>query len=107
MDKQVEMYSAFAPPFRSPTVCESGLRAVLLGSGATHVYVVGLATDYCVKATAMDSAEYGFETMVIEEGTKAVDESSLSKVKKEMEKVGVKFVSINGDEVDKVKALND
>src|ERR1700760_2226417 len=72
MDKRVKMYSAFSAPFREPVVTESELANVLRQAGATHVYVVGLATDYCVKFTALDSAREGFQTLVIEEGTKPV-----------------------------------
>ena len=35
--------------------------------------VAGLATDYCVKATALDSVALGFETAVLREGIRAVD----------------------------------
>jgi nicotinamidase-related amidase len=106
MDKRVEMYSAFAPPFRSPTVCESALRETLSKAGTTHVFVVGLAADYCVKSTAMDAAEHGFATVVVEEGTRAVDATTLPEVRTEMEAAGVKFVSVTGPEVAKVKALS-
>jgi len=34
---------------------------------------MGLATDYCVKATALDARELGFETWVIEDGSRAVE----------------------------------
>jgi nicotinamidase-related amidase len=105
MDKRVEMYSAFSAPFRHPVVEDSGLADVLKGVGTTHVYVVGLAADYCVKFTALDSAGDGFETVVVEEGTKPVDPSALDSTKEELAKAGVRFVSIDGDEVAKVKGL--
>jgi nicotinamidase/pyrazinamidase len=37
------------------------------------VYVLGLATDYCVKFTALDSRKLGFETWLIPEGTRAIN----------------------------------
>jgi nicotinamidase-related amidase len=40
------------------------------------VYVCGLALDYCVKATAIDAADLGYEAFVIEDATKAVDTSN-------------------------------
>jgi nicotinamidase-related amidase len=107
MDHRVEMYSAFAPPFRSPTVCSSGLVDVLKDAGATHVFVVGLAADYCVKFTALDAAEHGFDTVVVEEGTRAVDDKSMAQVKAEMESKGVRIVSLKGIEVKRVKEMTD
>lgn len=47
--------------------------AELLGGAIRRVIVVGLATDYCVKATALDALELGFETIVLREGVRAVD----------------------------------
>jgi nicotinamidase/pyrazinamidase len=40
------------------------LRRVLLEHGVTGVDVVGIATDYCVRATALDAARAGFHTRV-------------------------------------------
>ena len=47
--------------------------AELLGGAIRRIVVVGLATDYCVKATALDALELGFETIVLREGVRAVD----------------------------------
>ncbi len=38
-----------------------------------RIYVVGLATDYCVKETVIDGAHAGFDTVVLAGGTRAVD----------------------------------
>jgi nicotinamidase-related amidase len=91
-DKRVEMYSAFADPFESPSVVQSGLADMLHSESVTDVYVVGLAADYCVKCTALDAQKRGFTTWVIGEATKAVDPTSLSKVHAEYEKAGVTVV---------------
>jgi nicotinamidase-related amidase len=106
MDKRVEMYSAFSAPFRNPVVAESGLTEMLKDAKVTHVYTVGLAADYCVKFTALDAAREGFKTVVIEEGTKPVDPASMEDVKRELEAAGVKFVSVDGEEVKAVKELS-
>jgi len=67
-------YSAFA--VRDPqTGCEqaTGLADLLRERGIKRVVVVGLATDYCVKETALDAVLEGFTTFVLEEGIRAVD----------------------------------
>jgi nicotinamidase/pyrazinamidase len=69
----------------------TGLEEILRQSGVRSAVVVGLATDYCVKATALDAAARGFATTVLREGIRAVDlqpgdgERALA----EMERAGV------------------
>jgi nicotinamidase-related amidase len=104
-DKRVEMYSAFAAPFSNPVVSRSGLADTLKEAGVTHVYVVGLAMDYCVKFTALDAAKEGFSTYVVEEGTRAVDPTNWDNVRSQLEKAGVEMVSARGEEVGEVKKL--
>lgn len=102
---KVEMYSAFYDPLQKPRVSDSGLAARLKEAGITHAYVVGLAADYCVKYTAIDAASEGFETYVVEEGTRAVDERVWEgEVKKELETKGVRIVKADGQEVRRVTA---
>lgn len=49
------------------------LERLLRDAGAERVVVCGLATDYCVKATALDAARLGFETAVLIDAVRAVD----------------------------------
>ncbi|KAF9259161.1 Isochorismatase hydrolase [Marasmius fiardii PR-910] len=108
-DARVEMYSAFEAPFRHPIVVEasSGLAQLLKEEGITDVYVVGLAMDYCVKFTAVDAIGYGFRTIVVREGTKAVDPSDAGwgEAEREMVGKGVSLVSVDGEEVNRVRDL--
>jgi nicotinamidase/pyrazinamidase len=53
----------------TPTELEGILRA----RGVERVVVCGLATDYCVKATAIDAANLGFETRLLLDAVRAVD----------------------------------
>ena len=46
---------------------------LLRARGIRRVVVCGLATDYCVRATALDAIALGFETTVLVEGIRAVD----------------------------------
>ena len=39
----------------------------------TDVYVLGLATDYCVKFTALDARKLGFRTVLVEDACRGVN----------------------------------
>lgn len=101
-DERVEMYSAFYDPFR---VSDSGLGGRLKNEGVTDVFVVGLASDFCVKATAEHAVDQGYETYIVEEATKPVMPDQWEKCREGIIAKGVKMVSIDGDEVARVKAL--
>jgi nicotinamidase/pyrazinamidase len=49
------------------------LEGLLRDAAIRRVVVVGLATDYCVKATALDAVRLGFETAVLADAMAAVD----------------------------------
>ena len=51
----------------------TGLEALVRQAGIRRVVVAGLATDYCVKATALDAVDLGFVTAVLRKGIRAVD----------------------------------
>lgn len=67
-------YSGFS--VRDPETGETtptGLDSILQDAGVTDVVVVGLATDYCVSATALDAVEYGFGCTVLADGIASVN----------------------------------
>jgi nicotinamidase/pyrazinamidase len=67
-------YSGFT--MRDPTSGETlptELESMLRDRAITRVVVVGLATDYCVKATALDARRLGFDTFVLADAIAAVD----------------------------------
>jgi len=67
-------YSGFT--MRDPVTGETvptELEGLLRERGVTHVVVVGLATDYCVRWTALDALRLGFATEVLADGVGAVD----------------------------------
>ncbi len=105
VDPRVEMYSAFYDPLKHPRCSDSGLAGVLRGAGVTDVFVVGLAADYCVRFTAEDAAAEGFRTVIVAEGTRAVDEGAWEGLKKEIEGKGVRVVGVDGEEVTRVVEL--
>jgi nicotinamidase/pyrazinamidase len=51
----------------------TGLGEWLKSRGVTEVFVCGLATDYCVKFTALDAVQSGFETHLIEDASRGVN----------------------------------
>lgn len=67
-------YSGFTmrDPHTGETV-PTELDALLHGRGVTDVVIVGLATDYCVKATALDARRLGYTATVLLEAIAAVD----------------------------------
>ena len=67
-------YSGFT--MRDPTSGETiptELESILRAADVERVVVVGLATDYCVKATALDAVRLGFETALLTDAVAAVD----------------------------------
>jgi nicotinamidase/pyrazinamidase len=65
---------------------------VLLGkNGIKSLYICGLATDYCVKATALDAVKHGYNTYVIEDACRGVAADTTASAIAEMVKAGVKF----------------
>ena len=66
----IDSYSAFMEADRkTPT----GLKGYLKEHQIDTVYIVGIATDFCVAWTALDAAQMGFKTYVIEDACKAID----------------------------------
>ena len=51
----------------------TGLGEWLKAKGVMEVFVCGLATDYCVKFTALDAAQMGFKTYFIEDASRGVN----------------------------------
>jgi nicotinamidase/pyrazinamidase len=67
-------YSAFS--VRSPETGQeagTGLEDLLRERGIERIVIAGLATDYCVKETALDALAKGFEAVVLTEAVRAVD----------------------------------
>ena len=108
-DSRVEMFSGFGDVFgsRSSEAASQDLAGLLHRAGITTVFVVGLAGDYCVKWTALDAKKEGLEVYVVQEAIKSVDpgESGWGVAAKEMETAGIKIISIEGWEVERVKKL--
>ncbi|HUG62292.1 MAG TPA: bifunctional nicotinamidase/pyrazinamidase [Methylomirabilota bacterium] len=83
----VDSYSAFREADRTT---QTGLAGYLREREIARVFVVGLATDYCVGWTAVDARAAGFEAVVIEDACRAIDlAGSLDKAWMDMRAAGV------------------
>ena len=70
---------------------KTGLDGYFNERGIKTVYVVGLATDFCVAWTALDARKLGLEAAVIEDACRGIDtQGSLAAAWKSMESTGVK-----------------
>jgi nicotinamidase/pyrazinamidase len=67
---EVDSYSGF---FDNARRGDTGLGDYLKSIGVERVFVCGLALDYCVKFTALDAQNLGFETFLIADATRAVN----------------------------------
>ncbi|HXI71467.1 MAG TPA: bifunctional nicotinamidase/pyrazinamidase [Verrucomicrobiae bacterium] len=69
-DTDIDSYSGL---FDNGQRKSTGLGEWLKAQGVTEVFVCGLATDYCVKFTALDAAQMGFKTYFIEDASRGVN----------------------------------
>ncbi|HTN61582.1 MAG TPA: bifunctional nicotinamidase/pyrazinamidase [Devosia sp.] len=86
-NRQIDSYSGFQEADRKT---RTGLAGYLAERQLKKLYVVGLATDFCVGWTAIDACAAGYETYVIEDATRAIDTNgSLAKAWSDMKTAGV------------------
>lgn len=69
-DPEIDSYSAF---FDNGHRKATGLGDFLRARGVRETVVLGLATDYCVKFTALDARGLGFDVTVVEDGCRGVE----------------------------------
>jgi nicotinamidase/pyrazinamidase len=70
IDGEIDSYSGF---FDNGRLKDTGLGSYLRQQGVDSVFVMGLATDYCVKFTALDAVSLGFRTHLILAGCRGVN----------------------------------
>ena len=69
-DRSIDSYSGFFDNARRKA---TGLESLLRSHDVRSVCLVGLATDYCVRATALDALSLGFAVTVLVDGVRGVD----------------------------------
>jgi nicotinamidase/pyrazinamidase len=87
----IDSYSAF---FENDRRTPTGLAGYLRERGLQRIFLVGLATDFCVHYSAVDARRLGFDTVVVEAGCRAIDlAGSLDTAWAAMTAAGVQRVS--------------
>jgi nicotinamidase/pyrazinamidase len=88
---EIDSYSGF---FDNDHKNATGLDQYLKGKNVSEVFIVGLATDYCVKFTALDAVKLGYITHVIIDATRGVNlsEGDVEKAIEEMRENNVHIV---------------
>ena len=85
--REIDSYSAF---FENDRRTPTGLAGYLRERGLTRLFVVGLATDFCVAYSALDARRLDFEVTVIESGCRGIDvDGSMAAAWDQMLKAGV------------------
>jgi nicotinamidase/pyrazinamidase len=84
-DTNYDSYSGFQDDGGAKTEMNS----ILKRNGIQKVFVYGIATDYCVKATAIDAVNAGYEVTVIEGLCRHVAPDTSAKALQEMKDKGI------------------
>jgi len=94
VDPEVDSYSGF---FDNGRRRSTGLEEYLRREGVEEVYIGGLATDYCVRWTALDAVRLGFRTWVIEDACRGVElrPGDTAAALAEMAQTGVQIIHSN------------
>jgi nicotinamidase/pyrazinamidase len=70
VDKMIDSYSAF---FDNAKQRSTGLGEFLTSQEIKNLYIAGLATDYCVRYSALDARALGFETYIVIDACRGID----------------------------------
>lgn len=93
-----DAYSAFAIPLTQKDQHTPLLTVHLVErTQIKNLFIMGLATDFCVKATvlsALEESEGRWKTWIVREGCRGVDAERSEKVLDELERMGAKVVSV-------------
>ena len=84
-DTRYDSYSGFQDDGGARTEMDS----ILKRNGIQKLFVYGIATDYCVKATAIDAAEAGYDVTVVESLCRGVAPETSTKALQEMKGKGI------------------
>jgi len=97
IDPDIDSYSAFAD---NNGAKKTELHDKLKERNVTQVFVAGLATDYCVAATALDAFHLNYKTFLIQDASRGVAMETIKSKLDELEQLGVGII-----QADQVKTL--
>jgi nicotinamidase/pyrazinamidase len=88
-DPAIDSYSAF---YENDKTTPTGLSGYLASRSLSRIFLIGLATDFCVHFSALDARREGFDVVLIEDGCRAIDfNGSLDQAMSDMQDSGVRF----------------
>lgn len=87
-DRRFESYSGFRDEGGNWTELDTVLKV----NGIKTLIIYGLATDYCVKATALDARDLGYEVLLLKDFCRGVSSETTEKALKELKEKGVKII---------------
>lgn len=88
-DAEIDGYSAF---FDYGHTRPTGLTDYLRDKRVTEVYVAGLGTEYCLKATVLDAISLGLKTVVIEDACRGLQPDAARSALDEMKQAGATLI---------------
>jgi len=80
-------------PFTRQHDGESSFKQFLENNGIIALYICGLASEFCVKATVLDAIKYGFNVIVVIDGIKGLSEKGTDEALEEMLLAGASFIA--------------
>ena len=89
---ETDSYSAFLDAKGEPTRLHNLFSEKNESETSFEMYVVGIATDYCVKFTALDSKQLGFNTFIIGDLTRGVNQQNKDEVYAEVRGKEIKVI---------------
>lgn len=87
--REIDSYSAF---MENDQKTSTGLTGALRERGIDHVFLAGLALDYCVGFSALDARKAGFDVTVVEKATRGIAPDSIAERRAQMLEAGVRIV---------------
>lgn len=86
----IDSYSAL---YENDRATPTGLAGYLRERGLTHLFIAGIAFDFCVRYSAEDARREGFAVTVIEDACRAIDvQGSVAATRESLAKLGVRCI---------------
>jgi nicotinamidase/pyrazinamidase len=91
-DQKIDSYSGF---FDNGHKKDTGLDDFLKQKKVTEIFVMGIATDYCVKFTCLDALKLGYKTYLIKDACRGVElnKGDIERALKEIEQSGASIIN--------------